>query len=334
MKPLDWRGLLSEQRVPFIEKGPNVKRGELNVRCPWCGSADPSFHLGINLDGRGYACWRNRTHRGKSPVRLLMRLLGLPFHRARELCGLDDEYVDPDGFDALAARIMQRNPAVERMEQVQRRHLTLDRHFRPITDAIGTRRAWNYLYGRYFEREDVDKVCHLYNLQFARDGHWAGRIVLPYYMEGELVTWTGRAIGEATIRYKDLSIEESIVPPKETLYLYDGAVDGGRILVIVEGPIDALKLDYYARPYDIRAVALSTNSMTEEQTLLIQELGDGFEKVVVMMDNASTMGIVDSMRMKQDLFFVKNLEIQPVPSGRKDAGELRANEVRLWAEKQ
>jgi hypothetical protein len=68
MRPLDWRQLLTDNRVPFIERGPNVKRGEINIRCPFCGSADPSYHMGLNLDSGWWSCWRNKDqHSGKSP---------------------------------------------------------------------------------------------------------------------------------------------------------------------------------------------------------------------------------------------------------------------------
>ena len=35
MRPFDWRTLLLQRRIHFIERGPNVKRGEINIRCPW-----------------------------------------------------------------------------------------------------------------------------------------------------------------------------------------------------------------------------------------------------------------------------------------------------------
>ena len=38
----NWRELLDEQRIAYIERGANVKRGEVNIRCPFCGAADPS----------------------------------------------------------------------------------------------------------------------------------------------------------------------------------------------------------------------------------------------------------------------------------------------------
>lgn len=343
MRTLDWKRLLDEQRIPYIESGANVKRGELAIQCPFCGSADPSKHMGLNLETGWWSCWRNRSaHSGKSPLRLLMRLLGVPYGRARELAGLGDDYVDPEGFDAVAARLMGRNKDI-RPEQMQRQFLELEPDFKPITSNLRTRRHWNYLYQRGFNGgsaagDDVDVLCELYQLRAGVSGVWAGRVIIPYFQDRKLVTWTARAIGAATIRYRDLRLKShnpkestSLMAPKETLFNHDCINEGGKALVVVEGPIDALKLDFYGRLYGVRAVALSTNSIQDDQAFLLQDAADRFERVIVMMDNASSLGLIDSMRMKQALFFLNNVEALPVPCGAKDAGELSPKEVISWA---
>jgi hypothetical protein len=332
VRAFDWPKLLQQQGIPYIERGANVKRGEINIRCPFCGSADPSFHLGLNLETGWYSCWRNRAgHSGKSPLRLLMRLLHCSYQKARELAGLGDDYVDPEGFTAAAARIMGRDKIEGRPEQIKREFLQFDRHFVRIDeDRVATRRAWNYLYQRGFEAEDVDRLVDLYQLKTARDGHYAARVILPYIENGKLVAWTGRAIGDAVIRYKDLPRDLCIVPPKETLFNFDATLEGGKVLVIVEGPFDALKLDFYGREFGVRAVALSTNSITTQQVNLIHEIADRFPAIMMMMDNASSAGVVDSMRMKQELAGLDGLQSARVPFKRKDAGELSRREVREW----
>lgn len=337
MRAIDWRKLLTEQRIPYIESGANVKRGELAIQCPFCGSADPSKHMGLNLETGWWSCWRNRSmHSGKSPLRLIMRLLRVPYGRAREIAGLGDDYVDPEGFDAIAARLLGRNADL-RPEQMERRFLTLDRDFIPITDRIRTRRCWNYLYQRGFNGSsdagrDVDVLCSLYNLRTGTRGEWQDRIVLPYYLDGKLVTWTARAIGAATIRYRDLDLKTSLLNPKDTLFNHDCILAGGKALVILEGPFDALKIDFYGQPYGVRAVALSTNSLKDAQTYLLQVAADRFDQVIVMMDNKTDLGLIDSMRMKQALFFLAKVSIQKVPYDAGDAAELTPKQVIQWAQ--
>lgn len=335
MRVLDWRPLLDKQRVSYIERGANVKRGELNVHCPFCGAADPSMHMGINLETGWWSCWRNRKqHSGKSPVRLLMRLLRIGYGAARELAGLGEDYIDPEGFDAVAARLMGRE-LVPTVQVARRTFIDLYPEFVPITSANPvTTRWWNYLYGRFFDREDINQVCRSYALQAARNGDFASRIVMPYLQDGRIVTWTGRAIGSSPVRYRDLEVDRSIVAPKHTLYNHDGAANsrsGRKVLVIVEGPFDALKVDFYGARYGVRAVGLSTNSASAEQIVLLEELAASYERTLVLMDNKTTYGIVDSMRMAQELATVPRVGIESTPFGRKDPGELRPGEVVEWA---
>jgi hypothetical protein len=99
----------------------------------------------------------------------------------------------------------------------------------------------------------------------------------------------------------------------------------------VEGPFDALKLDFYGRSHGLRAVALSTNSVSEQQANLLAAADDQFARKLVMMDNASSMGIADSMRLRQELAFLTNVKITKVPYGKKDAGDLTPSEVETWS---
>jgi hypothetical protein len=335
MRAIDWVELLREHNIPYITSGANVKRGEVSIQCPFCGSADPSKHMGLNLETGWWSCWRNRSqHSGKSPLRLIMRLLNVPYYRARQIAGLGDDYVDPEGFDAIAARVLGRGQETARPGTVERRFLVMERDFQPLTSKIRTRRHWNYLFGaRGFNRmaDDPDKLAEQYGLMAGVRGKWEDRIILPYYQDGELMTWTGRAIADAMIRYKDLSIDESIRPPKETLYNFDCLREGGKVLVLLEGPFDVLKIDFYAKRFGVRAVGLSTNSIKETQAYLLQAAGDAFDQTIIMMDNATQLGIIDSIKMKHDLFFIKNISTAPVPFGSKDAGALTPAQVIEWA---
>jgi hypothetical protein len=330
MRPLDWRGLLDEHRIPFIERGANVKRGEVNIRCPFCGSADPSQHMGLNLDTGWYSCWRNRrAHSGKSPLRLLMALLHVPYWKAREIAGLGEDFVDPDGFTALAARVLGRQKTEEGQTHQVSRFLAFPREFEPLLGRRA-RRHLDYLDGRGFAFPE--DLAETHGLRFASTGDWRDRVILPYEIDRDLVAWTGRAIARSTIRYRDLSRDECLVPPKETLFNYDCIALGGRVLIIVEGPLDALKIDHYGAEVGVRAVALSTNSVSDEQAYMLEEAEDQFDYKFVMMDMASGLGLVDSMRMRQELAFIRDLRITRVPYGLKDAGEMSPKQAIRWTD--
>jgi len=330
----DWERLLKERRIPYIESGPNVKRGELAIRCPFCGSADPSMHMGLSRETGWYSCWRNRAqHSGKSPLRLIMKLLGVPYGMAREIAGLGDDYIDPEGFDAMAAKLMGRDGSTGRKEEVRRRVLELDEDFMIIEDRGRTRKHAEYLiYERGFDQPgDLERLGRQYGVCAGVRGVWTDRVILPYYQDDDLVTWTGRAISDSYIRYRDLEVVESILAPKQTLFNHDCIQTGGRILALQEGPIDALKVDFYGRAFGVRSVALSTNSIQDAQAFLLQEAAERFERILVMMDNASRLSIVDSMRMRQELSFLPHTEIIAVPFGKKDGGALSSHQVISWA---
>lgn len=333
MRAFDWLRLFAERRIPFVERGANVKRGEVNIRCPFCGSADPSQHMGIELETGWYSCWRNRKqHSGKSPVRLIMRLLDVPYGMAREIAGLSRDEVDPEGFDAVAARLLGR--AGREPAAVKRERLQLDPGFRVIDGAARTRAHRDYLArARGFDQpDDVYHLGRLYGVCAGVSDLWAGRVILPYWQDGELVTWTGRAVGDSRLaRYRDLSRDESIVAPKETLYNHDAILEGGRLLAVVEGPMDALKLDYYGRRGGLRAVGLSTNSATEEQAWLLQAAASRFSRCFLMMDEGDPLGIVDSLRVARGLSFLPGIGAERVPFGAKDGAELTPAEIHRWA---
>jgi hypothetical protein len=317
---IDWPRLLSQHRIPFVDSGPNVKRGNLNIRCPFCGSADPSHHMGIDPDNNQWACWRNKDHRGASPVRLVMKLLRVGYERACEICGVGPDYVDPDDFSTVRDRLFKKRD--ERVEQKKELNLLSD--FREIHDSGLTRRFWNYLYDRKFD--NIDELTRYYGLKCALMGEFSGRIILPIYVDGELVSWTSRSIGSSNMRYKDLDLDRSIIRPKDSLYNYDRAMEGGEVLVLVEGPFDVLKLDFYGKRFGVRAVGLFTNSLSEKQTYLLVNLIRKFKRVIIMMDTEDQVHIVHSMRMAGNIPQAAP-EFQPIPFGYKDFGELTPGRV-------
>lgn len=318
MRVINWAEVLRDNRIPFIERGANVSRGELNIRCPFCGSADPSFHMGLSLESGFWACWRNGEHRGKSPVRLLVKLLGVGVNAARKLAGLGEDWVDPEGFSEAVARFMGRMSAVPVQEVLWPE---VPRSMRPIEDRGATRHHFEYLHRRGFT--EIPDLVRIYGLMADVGGDWAGRVVIPYLVGGRVSAWTGRAITDASIRYKDLILERCAAPIKQTVYNGDALDDPvAHTVVVVEGPVDALKLDFYARDAGVRAVGLSTNTISDSQVDALLHKGGHFRRVLFMMDNATQLGVVDSMRMRGKLAALGNTGITPVPFGKKDAGEL------------
>lgn len=201
-----------------------------------------------------------------------------------------------------------------------------------IKNSGRTRHHWEYLvHDRGFLPCDIPLLCSWYLVVAGTQGTYHDRILLPYVVDWEIVSWTARAIADARIRYLDLSKDESIIEPKKTLYNHDAAFEGGELLLVVEGPFDALKLDLYGREWGVRTVALSTNSISDQQIYILEEAAHNFKQVLIMMDNAGQLGVVDSMKMRERLSQIRNLGFTPVPFGRKDGGDLLPIEVINYA---
>lgn len=330
MNRVDWPALLEERGVPFVTRGPNVKRGELNVRCPFCGAADPSHHMGINLDTGFWACWRNRNHSGKSPVRLLVALLEVPYHEARRIAGFGEDWRDPDGFDTLVDRLRRLDGDTEPVP-ARPSSVVLPASFRPIAAGGASRRHWAYLLQRGFD--DVADLVRRYGLMYEVSGRYADRVILPYVVHGQPVSWTARAIAPSSARYLDQPLDDAAVPPKDTFYNFDALYDrDASTLVVVEGPFDVLKLDYFGAYVGLRAVGMSTSSLSPSQAAWLSERRHAFRNVYVMPDQRpSGMALIDAMRMRDALAHVPGIRTTLPPRGVKDAGEMTREQVVAFA---
>lgn len=111
-------------------------------------------------------------------------------------------------------------------------------------------------------------------------GNWKYRIIIPLILNDKIVSWTARSIlskhqqHELKIpRYKNLSIEQSVIDPKSILYNLDNCKD--RTGVLTEGAFDVMRLG------DGFFCSFGTE-LTQSQIAIIK---DRFDKVFIMFDN-------------------------------------------------
>ena len=78
----DWENFFKANRIEYRAGSSR----EIVIKCPWCGVNDPSHHLSVNLDGKGFRCFRSENHRGRNPARLVQALLRCSMEHARSLC--------------------------------------------------------------------------------------------------------------------------------------------------------------------------------------------------------------------------------------------------------
>ena len=110
---------------------------------------------------------------------------------------------------------------------------------------------------------------------------------------------------------------------RSLVYNYDGAAKGGETLVLVEGPVDALKLDVLGRP-SVRAVGLMGVVLSPGKRDLVVRLVERFDRVCVLLD-ADAMAV--ALRLKAELGFLnRQVTLGALPEGVKDPGDLSSLE--------
>ena len=271
----DWIQFLNDNDIEYVTKGPNVAYGHLNIKCPWCGASDPSHHLGINLKTGAFGCWRSKVHRGYKAHRLIQQLLDCSYQEAIRIVGkkrvtrIDDFSLD-NVFELLGD---------EKSVNGGNGSLSFPSDFNRITLKRSTKRFFDYLIGRGFHKQDVSSLCTKYHLRCALLGAWKYRVIVPVFIDGKLVNWTARAISNSIVKYKTLSDKQELadrqnglVAPvnlKEIIFNYDLIRRGGDILIVCEGPFDALKIDFYGKRDGIRATCLFGATLTKSQILFL-----------------------------------------------------------------
>lgn len=324
----DWKSFLTQNRIEYVTEGPNVASGNINIRCPFC-IEDPSHHMGISLENGFWCCWRNqREHGGRAPHRLIAALLGVSYERANTIVGATgpvgelDDAVRRLGGDSIVKRHKLPKP------------LKMPGEFVTVKDKGPWSRFYNYLHKkRGFREQDVDRLVRQYDLRCCISGSYSYRLIVPVYMEpGKLMGWTGRTIlPDESLRYKSLSHKKQTSYPlapmniKDTLGFYDQiSRDEGDALIVVEGPFDALKVDFYARKYGVRATCVWSVNLQDAQIELLADLRSRYRQLIFVFDREA---LADSLRATSYLPYLEPI-VWPFEYGRKDPGDLARREVR------
>jgi len=333
---IDIKQILSNSNIPFVDRGPNVAQGNVNIKCPWCGD-DPSQHMGISLSTGWYGCWRNAAHRGKNLAALLAAVLGVSRAEAAQIAGLTG--LQPDRLDEAVQALSQHTRVLGTDDYPAIKFPT---QFRPLSPEEGD--FFSYIMRRGFTYQQALGLCDVYRLRCAKSGRWRGRVIVPVYMpESKLVSWTGRTIlGHEPLRYMSLSGSEDKakrrgdpvgVAVNRTLWNYGELVrDAGntKVVYICEGPFDAIKVDYFGWEHGIAATCLFTLAMSTEQFHLLTDLSEvyGYE-LRLLLDNSA---YAQAMRLAKQLSALNFGGVYVLPEHIKDPGEMTEEDVRLLAE--
>jgi hypothetical protein len=311
---MDWHRFLEEHNIPFVTRGPNTKRGEVSIHCPMCGDEDPSEHLGINVANDAWGCLRDASHRGKAARTLIKAILKCSSQQANSLVKQYSNS-DPDTLDKalkyLQSDLLDGDVATKILQE---RLLDTYLEFNKIKARGVTKRFFNYLHNRGFD--NPERLSEKYGLRCALTGRYKDRIIIPIYMNSELLGWTARAIGEVRQAPRYLMTSDEV---KSTIFNYDNLKHGGKRLFIVEGPFDAIKLDNFkfnGNGVGYRATCTFGTSLTLSQLALLRSLIKRFESSWILFDR----GAEGPARHLQD-WLGQDAKVAEMPDGFKDPGE-------------
>ena len=248
----DFEQFCKDKNIRRAQSGhKHTRPGWIQVPCPFC-TGNPGYHLGFNLQGGYFNCWRCGW---KSVVNVVMELTN------------ETQY-------PIVARIIQsyksRTIGKEEVKEVEHaRKLILPKSFA----SLSTRHE-RYLLSRSYRSPATGQMWDLKGT--GRTGPYAFRIIAPIYFEGQLVSYQGRDItGKSPLKYKACKKEHEVRDHKHCLYGYDLAV--GDSVVVVEGVTDVWRLGP-------GAVATFGIKYTVQQMKLLL----GFKYVFVFFDTADS----------------------------------------------
>lgn len=332
----DWQRFLDRHSIPYVERGPNIGRNEIGVKCPFCGPADKSEHMAISLLGRGWICRReSQRHKGRHPARLVAALLGCSYQRAKELVGDPLELVETGSISGVVEKQFTDDVPDQEPDD---RTLSLPKEFRTLCLSVSARPFLNYLLSRgYTDRQIFGPMTKRYGIKYCCKGVWKGRIIFPVYHDGKLVSWTGRTIYRSqSLRYKSLTADPeaartdgtdvALGPISNFLLWRDFLLETGRnILVICEGPFDALRLNLIGRRYGVAATCLFTNSPSEAQFQELMDIAPRFDRCFLLLDQSMWNRCREVARQ-----FTSYCTVQPLrmPDNVADPGEMTAEDLR------
>jgi hypothetical protein len=300
---IDWEPILKSRGVEVVLSGPSTSKGNIYVRCPFCGGADQGHHMGISIHAeyRGWACWKNKRHRGKSPSRLLAAILAIPEAQAAAILGLrrSAALIPDNGLQAAWDKALGLALGRE-----ARSYPRLPKAIRPLKLHRGFQGKFlDYIEARGYPGEGL-LVAEYYDIHWAQEGAFTYRIIfLVRDQFDNLITWTGRTIGEQEPRY----LTQSTNPESKLVYgdadqayrpINDYLFQEARLfrqpkktLIVCEGAFDAMRVDWAFRRVDgnARATCLWGKAVTASQLDKLATLAGFYDHKLLMLDPDAAM---------------------------------------------
>lgn len=249
----------------------HYRTGWINTSCPFC-SGNAGEHLGYNIDGNYYYCWRCG---GKQKEKVISTLCNISYSDAKNI-------------------LKNYGGVFVKKEAPKIRFNT--KKFKLPSDLTELKTPHkNYLKSRDFNYKELQKVWNLkgtgiYSKIDFTD--YSKRIVIPYFWNDKIVSFDSRDITNTqNVKYKACSLEREIIPHKNILYGLQKEWDS-EIGICVEGCTDVWRLG-------VKSFAVSGIEYTTAQVILMKKY---FKKIAVIFD-PDPQAILQAKKLVADLRF-------------------------------
>lgn len=277
------------------EDDKHFREGWINTEC-FC-SGNPGNHLGWNVSGQYFFCWRCGP---KSTISTLSKILGVSFQETNEI---QRKYKNSHHRTNKKSII-----------KVIKSKFKLPNMMVNISD---NKLAFNYMIKRGFSEKNIKKLEKVYHLKATKsvsiydNMDLCYRIVAPIFFENEIVSWQSRDLTDnSTLKYITCSKKRETIEHKKILY---NAPEYSNTVVLCEGIVDVWKVSlsgYYS-------TCCFGVEYTPDQLLLLMK----YKRVLIFLDPDKAGSKHANKLMKQLLFAGKDCEIV-INKYNKDPGDL------------
>lgn len=311
---LNIKDFLQQNNIPYRAFGKNVARGNINIQCPFCTN-DPDYHLGINLKSNVWGCWRDTAHRGKSPVRLIQKLVGCSHSEAQDICEITTFKID-SFVDFIPFR--------QNIEEASNKVYTIDELLdtENFEGKYSQKRFINYLQTRGYSLEIINDMIGRFNMRYCYKGKLENRLVVPLYQNKQVVNYVARSIDRHGVRYLTAANPPEYAKTTNILFDYDNLKKYNDTLFVCEGVFDALKIIYEVGK---SATCVFTKNISEIQEQKLYEVAKYYNKVLLLFDKTE---VLNTLKIERGLSHIKNIKTITHLLEVKDPGSMSSRQVK------
>lgn len=228
--------------------------GWINIECPFCTGENPGYHLGYNVDGNYFYCWRCG---GKMIWQVISKLLNVSKKEAIQIIA------------SYGGKTHIKQPNVI----IRRKAFKL-----PSGTGVMEKRHKKYLEKRNFDADWLEKTWGLLGsgpISKLDDTDYKHRIIIPFYWNGKIVTFQGRDITDKhKKKYLACPKEREVIHHKDILFGDFKENRDRQVGLIVEGVFDVFRLG-------VNSYATMGIEWTRKQCRVISQM---FERTFILFD--------------------------------------------------